>query len=282
MKRFVAYLYEYTQGQKMQNTGFIRVDVRGNRIGLDVCVQNHIRTTSQGKLYGLVWNDGIMGVALGEVEITEGYSDRRIVLEDAKLGNSGYVFEDMIGIALCFKNEGYLASCWSDAWAEEIAKGIQHFWKPLQPEVQAAEVLSECEQSKEDNALCREDPKGCEPLATTCIYKKIPVEQIAELPKRNGHLFHNSFLMHGVFNYGYLFLKKEDDTEKERLWLGVPGYFEKPEMLMAVMFGFSEFGAIPKSVVDMKMGIESEPYHIEKNQEPKVGIFGGWFLLLEE
>lgn len=281
LKRFVAYLYEYTQGQKMRNTGFIRVDVRGNRVGLEVCVQNYIKTTAQGKLYGLVWNDGIMGVALGEVEITAGHSDRRIVLEDAKLGDSEYVFDDMIGIALSFENEGYLASCWSDAWAEEIAKGLQHVWKPMQIEVQAAEVFSECEQSEEETMIFHNEQKVCKPLETTCIYKKIPMEQIAELPKRNGHLLHNSFLMHGVFNYGYLFLKKEADTEKERLWLGVPGYFEKPEMLMAVMFGFSEFEPIPKSVVDLKMGMESEPYPIEKNQEPKIGIFGGWFLLLE-
>ena len=49
--------------------------------------------------------------------------------------------------------------------------------------------------------------------------------------------------------------------------MGVPGVYEGPEKMMAMMFGFSEFEAQERD---------------KENQEPKEGTFGAWFMTLEK
>ncbi|MCH5281764.1 MAG: hypothetical protein J1E61_09865 [Lachnospiraceae bacterium] len=50
---------------------------------------------------------------------------------------------------------------------------------------------------------------------------------------------HNSFLLHGYYNYGHVIL---DETE-EAPRLGVPGNYYEREQLVAQMFGFPDFEA---------------------------------------
>ncbi len=295
MKRFITYLYEYDQGRKTKNTGFIRADIRNDIVNMEVCVRNYIRTMETGKVYGLVQQEKLYGVILGDIKIRGGQSDNRLCLEKNNLANSGYSIEDIVGIAISFENDGYLASCWKEASAEGIASGN---FSPYKTDVKVAEndyLLEEkITTPKRDEILVTgEKPQLQETeiekkmshevdIEKFITYRKIDLNQIRERSKRNWHLCNNSFLMHGVFNYGYLILKKVVDNEKETHWLGVPGFFEKPEMLMAVFFGFTEFEPIPKAVIDMEMDTESMSYYIEKNQEPKTGIFGGWFVKLDE
>ena len=48
---------------------------------------------------------------------------------------------------------------------------------------------------------------------------------------------HNSFLLHGYYNYGHIIL----DETKEEPRLGVPGNYYEREQLVAQMFGFPDF-----------------------------------------
>lgn len=70
---------------------------------------------------------------------------------------------------------------------------------------------------------------------------KMDIKAIRSLPKRNWYLGNNSFLVHGFFNYHYLILGREMDGDKERWYLGVPGFFQQQERVMATIFGFPEF-----------------------------------------
>ena len=67
------------------------------------------------------------------------------------------------------------------------------------------------------------------------------IKAIRSLPKRNWYLGNNSFLVHGFFNYHYLILGREMDGDKERWYLGVPGFYQQQERVMATIFGFPEF-----------------------------------------
>lgn len=59
-------------------------------------------------------------------------------------------------------------------------------------------------------------------------------------------LAHNSFLLHGYYNYQYLILGKKN--EEEKYLLGVPGVYYEREIMAARMFGFEGFeGADGKS-----------------------------------
>ncbi len=94
-------------------------------------------------------------------------------------------------------------------------------------------------------------------------YRKIDITGIRTLPKRNWYLCNNSFLLHGFFNYHYLIVKEKESEGQKKRYLGVPGYYERQEKVMAMMFGFPEF-------------------ETEEGTEPvKEGVFGYWLCLLD-
>lgn len=54
-------------------------------------------------------------------------------------------------------------------------------------------------------------------------------------------LVHNSFLLHGYYNYRHVILGRFPEGESESYYLGVPGVYYEREKLAAEMFGFEAF-----------------------------------------
>lgn len=104
-----------------------------------------------------------------------------------------------------------------------------------------------------------------EESGTECI--QIELKNLRELPKRYWYLGNNSFLLHGFFNYQYLIVGK---TAEGRWFIGVPGVYQRQERVMAVIFGFPEFMAVPQ-----------EHTENEENGEP-INRFGFWVRFIEE
>ena len=264
MKRFVTYLYECERGDKTKNVGFIRVNVRGEETIMEVYLRNLVRGMETGRLFVLLYKDGLQGLELGEVSIVHGQSDAKFAFETENIKESGAALKDIVGIGICFHNGGYIASCWKDEYADEIAR--EEFTKNTGEE----EMIQEMQLMQESS----------EPEYIT-TYEKIDLSQIRELPSPNWHLATNSFLVHGFWNYGYLVLKKDVEADKETISLGIPGIFEKPEAVMAVFFGFPSFEEMPKEVVNVGMNQPKNVVEIKENQEAKTGDFGCWFVRLK-
>lgn len=72
-------------------------------------------------------------------------------------------------------------------------------------------------------------------------YRRIELTDIRSLPRRNWYLSNNRFVVHGFFNYHYLLLKTVKLPEGRKRYLGIPGIYEQPERMMALLFGFPEF-----------------------------------------
>ena len=62
----------------------------------------------------------------------------------------------------------------------------------------------------------------------------------AVLPESMKHILQNSFLVHGLMNYGYLLLFRVDEKVRQ-FGVGVPGVYYEKEKLVAEMFGFPQF-----------------------------------------
>ena len=120
MKRFVTYLYEYNRGEKGKNVGFIRVDLRDSEVRIEIHMRNINCPTEKGKVYMLANKQGIFGVDIGEVRIINGQSENRLRFPRVNIGESNAGFDDIIGIAVCFGNDGYFASNWQDEEYEEL------------------------------------------------------------------------------------------------------------------------------------------------------------------
>ena len=63
---------------------------------------------------------------------------------------------------------------------------------------------------------------------------------LAVLPEPMKHILQNSFLVHGLMNYGYLLLFRVDEKARQ-FGVGVPGVYYEKEKLVAEMFGFPQF-----------------------------------------
>ena len=76
------------------------------------------------------------------------------------------------------------------------------------------------------------------------------ISELKELSPDLEPLEHNSFLLHGYFNYKHLLIKKEGDTIR----VGVPGNYYVREEMVASMFGFPDFVPAKKERSDKLQG----------------------------
>lgn len=307
MKRFITYLYEYEQGQKNKNTGFVRVDERNGKVIFQISVRNYISVQGNGEIYAYVWKNGLLGIELGNISLLNSQTDMRLEFEASNIRDSGFSLEKVVGVGLIFSGNNYMASCWDDEYAEVIGSGKFQLWEEQgslsEMSVSMQAMKQEAEDVKEDlqieNDLSQKDnlqetAKSSEPVTYELVaYQKMELNAIKNLPSPNWYLCNNRFLVHGFFNYGYLVLKKTTEVDGEKTYLGVPGSYEKPEMVMATLFGFPEFQTLPKEVSEAKMeeiisvprnsvGAETSTFVARtEKREPRHGDFGCWFIPIQ-
>jgi len=65
---------------------------------------------------------------------------------------------------------------------------------------------------------------------------------------------HNSFLLHGYYNYGHVVLAKLREGQEDVYYLGVPGVYFDREKQAALMFGFEGFEADCDKITDGGFG----------------------------
>lgn len=92
-------------------------------------------------------------------------------------------------------------------------------------------------------------------------YEKIQRQDLSRLPRREWRLANNSFLLHGFYNYHHLLYIEDGD----KTWIGVPGIYHEKEKAAANAFGFTEF----QRLADMEIELSQE----EKNTYDD---FGYW------
>ena len=79
--------------------------------------------------------------------------------------------------------------------------------------------------------------KQINPYADDRLYISLEPKDFVILASEYQHLAHNSFLLHGYYNYRHIILGKEN----EDYYLGVPGVYYEREKSVAAMFGFEVF-----------------------------------------
>ena len=124
MRRFVTYLYEYDKGNRGKNCGFVRIDVREGEVEMEVHMRNCLRCGEKGTIYVLVEDEEqILGIEVGEIVVSNGRGERTLQLKENNIEESGYKFDEIIGIGIRCENGGYLASNWEDEDYEALTWG---------------------------------------------------------------------------------------------------------------------------------------------------------------
>jgi hypothetical protein len=342
VKRFVTYLFTYENGRKGKNVGFIRTDVRGEQLILEVHVQGIGRFSGEGTVYLLVEKELLLGIPVGELAMSQGRGVGRFVYDN------GYPFDEFAGAAVRFGQQYYAASSWTDEVPEKLATGVFPIWgqaetetddvpesgdadaadeesyrkKPVEtmpeeasesggadaadeelypktseeavPEEERGtaaknvpeEVLETSAVSPHEERFLQENSAGAKEQReedAAPLYRRIDISDIRALPKKNWYLCSNSFLIHGFFNYHYLILMETGENAGKKTYLGVPGIYERPERMMAMLFGFPDF--LPDNqTMSGKREQSGNPWpktEAADGAEEPTGKFGYWLCLLD-
>ena len=88
--------------------------------------------------------------------------------------------------------------------------------------------------------LCKKYP-NVHPFPNRKVFLSIKPENFIILQQEYQKLVHNSFLLHGFYNYGHMILGKLSEEEETPMYVGVPGVYYEQEKRAAQMFGFVGF-----------------------------------------
>lgn len=273
MKRFITYIYAYENTKKAGNTGFARIELRGEECRLEIHLRGVYAAQTHCKIYLFrKQGRGIEGSLIGEMDVRNGAGDFSVIMKTAHISTSLLSFFEMEGIFLCSEDGRIFMSRWTEG--EPLTVDMEHFieWKAEQTEeniyaeekqqenkIQTAQFDRESDNELRATELparnffpqyqwkdiweqfLKSHPASM-PFSEkniTCI--KIELKDIRELPRKYWYLGNNSFLLHGFFNYRYLVLGKIEEDNEDKWFLGVPGIYQNQERVMAIIFGFPEF-----------------------------------------
>lgn len=286
MERFITYMYAYENRIKGRNVGFVKVECRKDTCALEIHIRNLGRFSGKCRTY-LLMDENVIGVELGTMIISYGQGQAIYYFDRNDIEQSGYGLEQVKAVRVECGSQKFLASCWSEEAGNWIAQDISAFMKS--ENMQADNVVSNGEEQiqknnaqmgmphnsvynparanqQESNAqfnpgYYNSESGNLSQLENTASQfpqsqiDRIDLADIRRLFPTKQYYANNSFVIHGFMNYSHLIVKTEDNKK----YLGVPGIYEKPEEMMAKLFGFTEF-------VDEKT-------HSESQTE---GAFGYW------
>lgn len=265
MQRFVTYIYAYENEEKKYNSGYAKIETRGNNGRLEIHLSNNSMIGRELKVaFVVLLNNKVDELPLGFLQAENG---RVVFLFNTEaILNTDISFERVAGVKIVDADERLHMSFWKDIKLPETEPEIitenekmqdkTEDIKGVKQEDSYAEVEQEVLHSMEipvrntfpiytmDDAWRNlEKNKSALQLKDGVCAFKIELCDLRELPKKYWYLGNNSFLLHGFFNYHHLLFGKKQDG---RWFIGVPGVYERQERIMASFFGFTEY--LPEGV----------------------------------
>lgn len=238
-------------------------------------------TDVPAKIYGYIRREeSCEGVLLGECNLAGGNIQFEQEMTSQNIGGSLYSLENLCGLIILTDSGIMYGSGWDDKpiRLEEILLPKEAMRKEEEEEIAVEPVLEdeemetaeteqavqqeiiEEEENLEERAMenqeenFQEEPpepqmaeqsveKSEEPAVfrdhAFCDCRKINPGDFKMLNRKDQGLLYNNFLRHGFSRHGFVILARRE--EDDQYILGIPGYYERQEALMANMFGFPYF-----------------------------------------
>ena len=257
MKRFIRYLYEYQNGERTRNTGFVKVIEQEDTAVIQIYGRGF--PVAEGRSLGIYLfyeADGVcIGILMGKIRGAQAAFGYKLSYTAEDIGGDKK-FGRIGGMLLQAENGADIkdsGAIWDDTKLVDISRMVpEEEWKQGQP-VENQNVPEEKELQDVSFASAPEPAKET-------IYK-ITRQELVGLPRKEWKLANNHFLLHGYYNYHHLV-----SFEKEgKYWIGVPGVYFPDEQRAAGAFGFNQFMKPSEGELDL------EEYEIEDKKN-----FGYW------
>lgn len=250
MAQFIQYLYEYENGQRVRNLGFMKVDKQMDKTVIQIYAKQLDEVTGiqfqreNGSRYVATWENEEENAQ----EMQQPAEQKPATQRPAEQIDSTQRSEEQI-----------MPSSQPSEQMEPTQRSQERTMSPSQPSEQMRPTQWPLEQLQPTQEEEEEVSAYIPPNSRRC--EKIQRQDLSRLPRREWRLANNSFLLHGFYNYHHL-LYIEDDG---KTWIGVPGVYHEKERAAATAFGFPEF----QRLTDMELELSEE----EKNTYED---FGYW------
>lgn len=114
-RRLVAYIYQYQNGEKQKNSGYVKVEIRNEICRMHIQVKTGRIEKSQIKIYGFVRvEDVLFAIPIGEGESSGGSLQVPISFGTERLNDTDYGVESLNGLWLKDEYGGDYISVWDD------------------------------------------------------------------------------------------------------------------------------------------------------------------------
>ncbi len=201
MEQFIQYLYEYENGERARNLGFMKVEPKMDKVEIQIYSKQLDDVFGiwfrkpDGTCYIAAWENPdecastLAGAEMQKMEVQEPQDVERISLWDQKSREKG------------------------------------------------PEAPAESEMELTESAAEWSNPEDTYIPPSTRTFEKIQRQDLSRLPRKEWRIANNNFLLHGYYNYHHLLFIKDEG----KMWLGVPGIYHEREKMAAESFGFPEF-----------------------------------------
>lgn len=114
-RRLVAYIYQYQNGEKQKNSGYVKVEIRNEICRMHIQVKTGRIEKSQIKIYGFVRvEDVLFAIPIGEGESNGGSLQVPLSFDTECLNDTDYGVEALNGLWLKDEYGGDYISVWDD------------------------------------------------------------------------------------------------------------------------------------------------------------------------
>lgn len=115
-QRFIAYVYEYRNGKKANNCGFLKVEIQDHACTVEIHLRvKGMMSKENCKIYGFQRKDGLLdSILMGNCETRLDGMECTVKADARNVGESGVAFGKLGGMILLTESGGFFGTEWDD------------------------------------------------------------------------------------------------------------------------------------------------------------------------
>ena len=251
-RKQISYLELQENGQRIRSAGYARLESLDKEEILTVQLNGQEIVSGKGIPLYLQWESGER--QLCEMTTDQGRTscEKRIPLEKER--------EQILGIRIPLERNLEIIGRFVRGGDAKKKPAQEADKQPREQTPEAAETVVTSlvpsqgdrisKRSAAENTLHMKDTKWeqlssiyphIHPFRDAREFHSVGPEDYVVLRERCYQMTHNSFLLHGYYNYRHLLLLRQETAGQAKYYIGVPGNFYEREKQVARMFGFESF-----------------------------------------
>lgn len=257
-RKQISYLELQENGQRIRSAGYARLESLDKEEILTVQLNGQEIVSGKGIPLYLQWETGEQQLCEMTIDRGRASCEKRIPLEKER--------EQLLGIRIPLERNLKIIGRFVRGGGAKKTPTPETDRQPREQTKKAAETvvaneetdcgpgvqkLSESRNSRDiENTLHMKDTKWeqlssiyphIHPFRDAREFLSVGPEDFVVLRERCYQMTHNSFLLHGYYNYRHLLLLRQETAGQAKYYIGVPGNFYEREKQVARMFGFESF-----------------------------------------